>query len=136
MKEVDSRQCFYCKSDEGRPRPIGDYIVQLKELKSKNGIVLVCQTCYLNKRKSKRIINEETMMMKLIDNLRKIFVGMCFLILLLSASMYAQGLPGPPGFPDSPDAAPIDGGLGLLAAAGGVYAWKKLRTSKIEKEEE
>ena len=32
-----------------------------------------------------------------------------------------------PGFPTSPNQAPIDGGLGLLAAAGGAYAYKKLR---------
>jgi hypothetical protein len=33
----------------------------------------------------------------------------------------------PPGMPTAPNQAPIDGGLGLLAAAGGAYAWKKLR---------
>lgn len=43
---------------------------------------------------------------------------------------YAQGIPGPPPFPSSPSAAPIDGGLGLLAAAGGSYALKKLRDKK------
>lgn len=32
-----------------------------------------------------------------------------------------------PGLPNAPSQAPIDGGLGLLAAAGGMYAWKKLR---------
>jgi hypothetical protein len=33
----------------------------------------------------------------------------------------------PPGLPDAPSQAPIDGGLGLLAAGGAAYAWKKLR---------
>ncbi len=32
-----------------------------------------------------------------------------------------------PGLPSAPTQAPIDGGLGLLAAAGGAYAIKKLR---------
>lgn len=32
-----------------------------------------------------------------------------------------------PGLPNEPSQAPIDGGLGLLAAAGGFYAWKKLK---------
>lgn len=32
-----------------------------------------------------------------------------------------------PGLPGDPAQAPIDGGLGLLAAAGGAYAYKKLR---------
>ena len=35
-----------------------------------------------------------------------------------------------PGLPGNPDQAPIDGGLGLLAAAGGTYAVKKLRDKK------
>jgi hypothetical protein len=35
-----------------------------------------------------------------------------------------------PGLPSSPSQAPIDGGLSLLAAAGGAYAWKKLRDKK------
>ncbi len=36
----------------------------------------------------------------------------------------------PPGLPDSPNQVPIDGGLALLAAAGGGYAIKKLRDKK------
>tara|TARA_R110002096_G_scaffold183757_3_gene361806 strand:+ start:14958 stop:15170 length:213 start_codon:yes stop_codon:yes gene_type:complete len=32
-----------------------------------------------------------------------------------------------PTLPSAPNQAPIDGGLGLLAATGGVYAWKKLK---------
>ena len=35
-----------------------------------------------------------------------------------------------PGLPTTPDQAPIDGGLGLLAVAGGAYAIKRLRRSK------
>ena len=36
----------------------------------------------------------------------------------------------PPPPPNKPTQAPIDGGLGLLAAAGGAYAIKKLRDKK------
>ena len=43
--------------------------------------------------------------------------------ILLVLSTLAFGQPLPP----TPDQAPIDGGLGLLAAAGGAYAWKKLK---------
>lgn len=32
-----------------------------------------------------------------------------------------------PGLPSEPEQTPIDGGLGILAALGGVYAIKKLR---------
>ena len=38
----------------------------------------------------------------------------------------------PPGLPSTPDQAPIDGGLTLLAAAGGAYAWKKLKGRNSE----
>lgn len=40
--------------------------------------------------------------------------------------------PPPPTLPGMPDQAPIDGGLGLLAAAGGAYAWKRLRGTNEE----
>ena len=40
----------------------------------------------------------------------------------------ASAQPPPP--PSKPTQAPIDGGLGLLAAAGGAYAIKKLRDRK------
>ncbi|MFY0683979.1 MAG: hypothetical protein JXR20_05450 [Balneola sp.] len=46
------------------------------------------------------------------------------IILITTALVSAQ-----PELPIAPSQAPIDGGLGLLAAAGGVYAWKKLRTN-------
>jgi hypothetical protein len=53
-----------------------------------------------------------------------IFVTIVFL-LALAVVVFAQ-----PGLPDMPSQAPIDGGLGLLAAAGGGYALKKLRDRK------
>ncbi len=46
--------------------------------------------------------------------------------LLLTTIIMAQ----PPGLPGTPDQAPIDGGLSLLAAAGGGYAIKKLRDKR------
>lgn len=36
----------------------------------------------------------------------------------------------PPNLPGSPDQAPIDGGLAILAAAGGAYAWRRLRSAE------
>tara|TARA_R110002049_G_scaffold82222_1_gene209246 strand:- start:34 stop:216 length:183 start_codon:yes stop_codon:yes gene_type:complete len=47
------------------------------------------------------------------------------IVLILTAVVSAQ-----PMLPSAPDQAPIDGGLGLLAAAGGAYAWKKLRSRR------
>ncbi|MFA5667661.1 MAG: hypothetical protein WC967_00325 [Balneolaceae bacterium] len=49
------------------------------------------------------------------------------IILVLSSVLFAQ----PPGLPGTPSQAPIDGGLSLLAVAGGAYAIKKLRNKKI-----
>jgi len=52
-------------------------------------------------------------------------------VLLISGSLMAQ-----PGLPSVPDQTPIDGGLSLLAAAGGGYALKKLRDrKKLEQED-
>lgn len=45
--------------------------------------------------------------------------------LLLTSILFAQ-----PPIPMNPSQAPIDGGLSLLAAAGGGYAIKKLRDRK------
>ncbi len=52
-----------------------------------------------------------------------------FLVLIMITLVQAQ-----PGLPGDPAQAPIDGGLGLLAAAGGAYALKKLRKSSILEE--
>ena len=48
------------------------------------------------------------------------------LIILNTPEVSAQ----PPGMPSAPSQAPIDGGLGILAAAGGLYALKKLKSRK------
>jgi len=49
------------------------------------------------------------------------------LLLVLTATVASLAQPGLPG---TPDQAPIDGGLGILAALGGAYAVKKLRDRK------
>jgi len=54
-------------------------------------------------------------------------------LLLLSLCMLIQpdvSFSQPPPPPGKPTQTPIDGGLGLLAAAGGAYAVKKLRDKK------
>lgn len=60
-------------------------------------------------------------------SLSTILLAIVFTI-LLSTILMSQ----PPGLPATPDQAPIDGGLGLLAAAGGAYAYKKLRERNKE----
>lgn len=49
-----------------------------------------------------------------------------FVLAPFAADLFAQ----PPGLPGAPSQAPIDGGLGLLAAGGAAYAWKKLRSKR------
>lgn len=53
-----------------------------------------------------------------------IFITLILLLAFFSLTMAQPGLPG------GPDQTPIDGGLGILAAAGGAYAIKKLRERK------
>ncbi|GAB5409766.1 MAG: hypothetical protein BalsKO_21310 [Balneolaceae bacterium] len=53
------------------------------------------------------------------------------IILILTSVVLAQ-----PGLPNAPSQAPIDGGLGLLAAAGGAYAIKKLRDKRNTSKED
>ena len=55
-----------------------------------------------------------------------LFTFIAGIILILPDLANAQ----PPPPPDKPDQAPIDGGFGLLAAAGGAYAIKKIRDKK------
>ena len=69
-------------------------------------------------------------------NTPRVALGLCALVLFalvipgLTETLIAQ--PPPPTLPSMPDQAPIDGGLGLLAAAGGAYAWKRLRNTQTK----
>ncbi|GAB5536807.1 MAG: hypothetical protein Rubg2KO_30560 [Rubricoccaceae bacterium] len=44
----------------------------------------------------------------------------------------AESMMNPPNPPGAPTQVPLDGGLGLLALAGGAYAAKKLRERQSE----
>lgn len=62
-------------------------------------------------------------------------VALITLVVLLVIALAVFILPElasaqPPPPPSKPTQTPIDGGLGLLAAAGGAYAVKKLRNRK------
>lgn len=63
-----------------------------------------------------------------------IFVALLLTILLgailILPDIASAQTPAPPPMPDKPTQTPIDGGLALLAAAGGGYAIKKLRDKK------
>lgn len=56
-------------------------------------------------------------------------IFLLFALIIITATLaFAQ--PPPPALPSLPDQAPIDGGLSFLLAAGGAYAWKRLRGKK------
>lgn len=46
-------------------------------------------------------------------------------VILTGDLSFAQ--PPPPALPQDVTQAPIDGGLGLLAAGGAAYAWRKIK---------
>lgn len=56
-------------------------------------------------------------------------------ISILLALLFTGELIAQPGLPSTPSQAPIDGGLGLLAALGGMYAIKKLKGSRENKDQ-
>lgn len=59
-----------------------------------------------------------------------IFLTLIFLLAVILGLPEWLAAQAPPPPPVKPQQAPIDGGLGLLAAAGGAYAIKKLRDKK------
>lgn len=61
------------------------------------------------------------------------FILVILLIILIFTPLVEAQIP-PPLMPSGPSETPIDGGLGLLAAAGGGYALKKLRDRKKAQE--
>ena len=52
-------------------------------------------------------------------------------MMLTTASVYAQIGPPPPS-----GGVPVDGGVGFLVAAGAMYGAKKLRDSRMKKQQE
>ena len=65
--------------------------------------------------------------------MKKISIALIVLFTIAAAVLCLPDLASaqaPPPPPSKPTQTPIDGGLGLLAAAGGAYAVKKLRDRK------
>ena len=61
--------------------------------------------------------------------MKKLFIAFIMLLIITATVLIVPDLASaqPPPPPSKPTQTPIDGGLGLLAAAGGAYAVKKLR---------
>ncbi len=64
--------------------------------------------------------------------MKKLTIILVVLFIIAAAVLFLPDLASaqPPPPPGKPSQTPIDGGLGLLAAAGGAYAVKKLRDRK------
>jgi len=64
--------------------------------------------------------------------MNKLTIFLLVLLVIAAAVLFLPDLASaqPPPPPGKPTQTPIDGGLGLLAAAGGAYAVKKLRDRK------
>ena len=60
---------------------------------------------------------------------KHILITMLWILILVIVFNTREAL-AQPALPLSPSQAPIDGGLGLLAAAGGIYALKRLKSKK------
>lgn len=119
---VESHYCHNCKAKEGVEHPIRGMKVELKYLQHKNETNKYCQICYIQKSLKPKSEKKKDMLV-LIKKFSFAVLLISALLLILSVSADAQ----PPGLPGDPSQAPIDGGLGLLAAAGGAYAYKKLK---------
>ena len=64
--------------------------------------------------------------------MKKFIIAFIIIVIIAAAILILPDLASaqPPPPPSKPTQTPIDGGLGLLAAAGGAYAVKKLRDRK------
>lgn len=119
----ETRTCFFCGSEEGTIRKIGQYEISLRKVTFDDNLHLACQGC------AHKIVQYPLVKQKgrhttsLLTKFFSTVIATCFIVVVLASAASAQ----PPGFPKAADQAPIDGGLSLLAAAGGAYAVKKLR---------
>ena len=119
-KNTSQRKCDDCGVLEGDTDSENGSEILLAEIYVSSKKKLLCQVC----QKEYSINQEKSVMKKLIKYLASMF-GVFIIVLIASGNSLAQ-----PNLPIAPSQAPIDGGLGLLAAAGGAYAYKKLKTRK------
>ncbi len=62
--------------------------------------------------------------------MKKKYLFITFVIIMVVLALNSTLSVAQPTLPSAPDQAPIDGGLALLAAAGGAYALRKLRNKE------
>ncbi len=121
---IENDCCNSCKVKEGAEHPIKGLIVQLNSIPGDPDYIKYCQICLIHHSKKTQKEKKKDMI-----QLVKKF-GMRCSVLLINLLIFTELALAQPGLPGDPAQAPIDGGLGLLAAAGGAYAYKKLRGNK------
>lgn len=120
--EPTPSRCDCCGAVEGEAHPIRGMEVSLESMKL-SPQKQACQICLLHYQELPPFTHKKIIQPIQVQTFfTYLFFGF-MIILAFSAFAIAQ----PPGLPGTPDQAPIDGGLSLLAAAGGAYALKKLR---------
>lgn len=74
LKIISKKRCSFCSSEEGKLRPVGNYVVKLKEIVIQEEVKLACQGCYVHNKVSDRKENhsETTLRSKLVSYLSKI----------------------------------------------------------------
>jgi len=125
---IEKEICASCKVEAGVEHPLKGMRVELRTLPESKSEEKYCQICIINQSKKSNPEKKKDMLL-LIKKLGIPMFLISALIIMFSMSLYAQ-----PGLPSDPAQAPIDGGLGLLAAAGGAYAYKKLKDEKSKKD--
>ena len=120
------KSCYFCNAEEGKVRKIGQFEVALRTVTYNGELKMACQSCARKAIPSELLQDKATHRTSTLKKMFSGFVTAGFVLLIFSSLAIAQ----PPGFPSQAEQAPIDGGLSLLAAAGGAYAIKKLRDKK------
>lgn len=121
---VDSNRCKNCNVKEGEEHPIQGLKIVLRELPNQSKAERYCQICFIQKSK----ITQKEKRKEMLLLIKKI--GFALILVTITLICYTMPVTAQPGLPGDPAQAPIDGGLGLLAIAGGTYAYKKLRAKE------
>jgi|GEM_PF-269565 len=127
VKEFAPRRCTRCGATEGKIHPLRKILVVLQPLKKEEKdsplVCLICRLDYIKKEVSE--LKQKKNSFSIMNKYMITAIIVIAILLILSSGAFAQ-----PNFPSQPEQTPIDGGLGILAAAGGAYALKKLKDRK------
>ncbi len=118
---IENDCCNCCKVKEGTEHPIKGLVVRLNSIPEDPDYIKYCQVCLIHHSKKTQKEKKKDM----IQLVQKFGLGCS--VMLMNLLIFTESVLAQPGLPGDPAQAPIDGGLGLLAAAGGAYAYKKLK---------